>query len=345
MTILQINDLKKSYKKDEFVLKGLNTKINDGEFVVVIGPSGAGKSTFIRCINKMVDITSGELIFNNLKVSNLKGRKLRFLRSQIGMIFQHYNLIGRTNVIKNVLHGLIISLCIFAFTYIDVNPIAVLTSGPGLIEWMISNFFPLNFTNINVFILAAFDTILFAIVGTYISAILSFVLGIFLSEELMPNGFVRAIFRFIISFFRNIPVLVWTSILVFVFGIGNLVGLIALILATVGFLARSYAESINEIAGSKLEAMRASGANFFQIIFHGLIPEFIPSWINWTLFSFEINIRASAILGVVGAGGIGILMQSNLNLRNFSTAATLIFILVAIVLITEFFVNIIRRLI
>ena len=105
MTILEIKDLKKSYKKDEFVLKGLNAKINEGEFVVVIGPSGAGKSTFIRCINKMVNITEGELIFSGIPISKLRGNKLRELRSQIGMIFQHYNLIGRTNVIKNVLHG------------------------------------------------------------------------------------------------------------------------------------------------------------------------------------------------------------------------------------------------
>ena len=105
MSILQVQDLKKSYVKDKPVLKGLDFEVNEGEFIVVIGPSGAGKSTFIRCINKMVDMTSGELIFDNQKVSGLKGKKLRKMRAKIGMIFQHYNLIGRTNVIKNVLHG------------------------------------------------------------------------------------------------------------------------------------------------------------------------------------------------------------------------------------------------
>ena len=239
--------------------------------------------------------------------------------------------------------ALVLALIVFSFAYINVNPLDVLTSGPGLVTWLSDNFFPVDFSNFGVFMSAAFDTILFAIVGTYVSAVLSFILGIFLSEELMPNPIVRSVFRFIISFLRNIPVLVWTSILVFVFGIGNLIGLIALILTTVGFLARSYAESINEIAGTKLEAMRASGANWFQIIFHGLIPEFAPSWLNWTLFSFEINIRASAILGVVGAGGIGILIQSNLNLRNFNQAAALIIILVTMVLMTEFFVSILRK--
>ena len=82
------------------------------------------------------------------------------------------------------------------------------------------------------------------------------------------------------------------------FGVGEIVGLLALIIATLGFLSRSYAESISEIAGSHLEALQTAGASYGQVLVHGLIPEFLPSWINWTLFSFEINIRASAILGI-----------------------------------------------
>jgi len=103
-TILKISGLKKRYTRKE-VLKGIDIEIKEGEFVVVIGPSGAGKSTFIRCINRMVDPTNGAIEFDGADVAKLKGKSLRQSRSNIGMIFQHYNLIGRTNVIKNVLHG------------------------------------------------------------------------------------------------------------------------------------------------------------------------------------------------------------------------------------------------
>ena len=103
-TLLRISNLKKQYSKKE-VLKGIDVEIKEGEFVVVIGPSGAGKSTFIRCINRMVDPTQGAVEFDGVDVAKLKGKALREARSNIGMIFQHYNLIGRTNVIKNVLHG------------------------------------------------------------------------------------------------------------------------------------------------------------------------------------------------------------------------------------------------
>jgi len=103
-TLLKISGLKKQYTKKE-VLKGIDIEIKEGEFVVVIGPSGAGKSTFIRCINRMVDPTHGVMEFDGLDISRIKGKSLRNVRANIGMIFQHYNLIGRTNVIKNVLHG------------------------------------------------------------------------------------------------------------------------------------------------------------------------------------------------------------------------------------------------
>lgn len=230
-----------------------------------------------------------------------------------------------------------------SFSYISVNPLHILTSIPTLITFLYINFLPLNLNNMPIFLRATVDTLLFALLGTYISAIISFILGVLMSENLVPNPLVRGLIRFIVSFFRNIPVVIWVSVLVFIFGIGNIVGLIALVIVTIGFLSRSYAESINEIAGSKLEALKASGASWFQLVIHGIIPEFLPAWINWTLFSFEINIRASAILGMVGAGGVGILIQTNLNLRNFNSAGTLIMILVILVLLTEFVVNFIRK--
>jgi len=238
----------------------------------------------------------------------------------------------------------IIFMCVVAslpFFYLDVNIVEVMTSLPKLIRFFIHNFLPPNFSNLRAYMEPVIETLLFAIVGTYISAVLSFILGILMSQ-LSPNLVIRVFIQSFVTFLRNIPVLIWASLLVFVFGIGNIVGLIALSLATVGILSRMYAESIDEIASSKLEALTASGASYLQIILHGLLPEFIPAWINWTLFSFEINIRASAILGTVGAGGLGILIQTNLNLRNFHEATTLIIILVVMVLMTEMAISNIR---
>lgn len=103
--LLSIKDLVKVYGKSTRALNGISIDFYPGEFIVVIGPSGAGKSTFIRCINRLIDPTEGNLIFDGDNLEKASGSKLRKERSKIGMIFQHYNLIGRTNVIKNVLHG------------------------------------------------------------------------------------------------------------------------------------------------------------------------------------------------------------------------------------------------
>ena len=233
---------------------------------------------------------------------------------------------------------------IFAsFVQLSVNPLDILAAPPTMITFLANNFFPPNTAIVANSVPIIVDTLFFAVVSTYISALLSFILGVLMSEQLNKNAVVRRAVRYFVSFLRNIPVLIWGSLLVFVFGIGNMVGLIALTIATMGFLSRSYAESMNDIAGEKLEALYASGASYMQILFHGLIPEFLPAWLNWTLFSFEINIRASAILGMVGAGGMGMLIQSQLNLRNFTSASTLIIILVSIVLLTEFSVGMLRR--
>ncbi len=101
--MIEFRNVVKTYPGDVKALQGVTCTIEQGEFVAVIGLSGAGKSTFIRCINQMHTITSGELIVNGFDVSQLKGNDLRQFRRKIGMVFQSFNLVKRTTVIKNVL--------------------------------------------------------------------------------------------------------------------------------------------------------------------------------------------------------------------------------------------------
>ncbi|WP_028975261.1 phosphonate ABC transporter ATP-binding protein [Spirochaeta cellobiosiphila] len=104
MALLEVNDLTKYYK-DVLALNKINIDITKGEFVSVIGPSGSGKTTFIRCINRLIDSSDGQILFDDQNMLSLKGHKLRKARAKIGMIFQHYNLVTRLTVIENVLHG------------------------------------------------------------------------------------------------------------------------------------------------------------------------------------------------------------------------------------------------
>ncbi|GAA0445307.1 phosphonate ABC transporter ATP-binding protein [Virgibacillus salarius] len=105
MSLLQVVGLGKSYDTETKVLENVNFDIEAGEFVSIIGPSGAGKSTLLRCINRMVTISEGNVLFDGANVGTLGKKQLRRLRTNIGMVFQHYNLVPRLTVIENVLHG------------------------------------------------------------------------------------------------------------------------------------------------------------------------------------------------------------------------------------------------
>ena len=105
MPILEFQNVSKVYNNTAKALDNVSFSIDEGEFVSIIGPSGAGKSTVLRCINRLIDATSGNIIYDGQNVMKLKKRELRQVRTKTGMIFQHYNLVNRLSVIENVLHG------------------------------------------------------------------------------------------------------------------------------------------------------------------------------------------------------------------------------------------------
>ena len=103
--MLEVTDLQKIYPNGTHALKGVTFKVEKGEFLVIIGLSGSGKSTMLRCINRLHDPTSGSVKFNDDEITTLRGQNIRDVRSDIGMIFQHFNLIPRKSVMTNVLSG------------------------------------------------------------------------------------------------------------------------------------------------------------------------------------------------------------------------------------------------
>jgi phosphonate transport system ATP-binding protein len=103
--MIKFIDVNKTYLNGVQALKKVNLEIHDGEFVSIIGLSGAGKSTLLRLINKMIEITSGQIFIDDVEVSSLKGKELRMMRRNIGMIFQSFNLVKKMSVFNNVLSG------------------------------------------------------------------------------------------------------------------------------------------------------------------------------------------------------------------------------------------------
>lgn len=105
MPILEFQHVNKVYNNSTKALDDVSFSVEKGEFVSIIGPSGAGKSTILRCINRLIDATDGNIIYDGDDILSLGKRDLRRVRTKTGMIFQHYNLVDRLSVIENVLHG------------------------------------------------------------------------------------------------------------------------------------------------------------------------------------------------------------------------------------------------
>lgn len=105
LPMLQLKNVSKTYNNVTKALQDVSLAVEKGEFVSVIGPSGAGKSTLLRCINRLADASQGDIVFDGQGINHIKGKELRKVRTKIGMIFQHYNLVNRLSVIENVLHG------------------------------------------------------------------------------------------------------------------------------------------------------------------------------------------------------------------------------------------------
>jgi len=105
MPILEFRNVSKIYDKATQALTDVSFSVDEGEFVSVIGPSGSGKSTILRCINRLVDATRGEIFFDGHNINRADKKEIRQVRKKTGMIFQHYNLVDRLSVIENVLHG------------------------------------------------------------------------------------------------------------------------------------------------------------------------------------------------------------------------------------------------
>lgn len=103
--VLNIENLVKRYEDDTLALDGISLEVYEGEFIAIIGPSGAGKSTLLRCINRLIEPTEGKIEFFGTRIEKANKKELRKIRSRIGMIFQHYNLVPRLSVLENVLHG------------------------------------------------------------------------------------------------------------------------------------------------------------------------------------------------------------------------------------------------
>lgn len=157
------------------------------------------------------------------------------------------------------------------------------------------------------------------------------------AKESLPIGLViYTITRTLLNGLRSVEALVMAIVFVIAVGIGPFAGVMALGLHTIVSLAKLYSEQVESIASGPLEAIEATGANRLQTIIYAVIPQIIPPYISYTMYRWDINVRMSTIIGFVGGGGIGFLLQQNINLLNYSAASTQMLAIAVVVSLMDY---------
>lgn len=181
----------------------------------------------------------------------------------------------------------------------------------------------------------ALQTVQIALLGTAVAAVLALPVAFAAARNTAP-GWVFYWTRGVLNVLRAVDTLVYALFFVAAVGLGPFPGVLAVVIYTATVLAKLFSEAIEAMDRGALEAVEAVGATRLQVLRWGVLPQLVPQFLSFILYRFETNIRAAAILGFVGAGGIGFYIQTYLRLLNYPAASTVLIVLVAMVMVVDF---------
>lgn len=221
------------------------------------------------------------------------------------------------------------------------------TSGVKALVWGISNFYPDTqaLTKLPDMLHKLRETVLMSIAATTIAAVLALFLSLAGSRTTRINRVFSFISRGIASFFRNMPLVAWAMVLMLAFNQSPLTGFLALFFGSFGFLTRAFMETIDEVGNSSVEALRATGAGYFHIIFQAVLPSSMPQMLSWLLYMIETNIRDATLVGILTGTGIGFLFELYYKSFDYHAASLVVILIVIAVIVIESISNYIRRVI
>ncbi len=186
------------------------------------------------------------------------------------------------------------------------------------------------------------DTIKMSILGSITGCLLALPFGILASSNIIRNKAVVSVIRFILGLIRTLPTLIIANICALIFSLGTFSGTVAIAMFTFGVVAKMLFESIETIDMNAFEAMEALGADKFRAFWSACIPQILPTYLSHCIYSFEMNIRAASILGYVGAGGLGILINERVGWRDYNGLGMVLLALFVVVVLIDFFSEYLR---
>ena len=251
----------------------------------------------------------------------------------------HIPLIARD--LKRMYTGLLIAAaCLFILCSLltEFNPAVLAANSGAFWKFITEDFFPPALpraSRIPNVLESVLVTLALAVSSTAIAAFLAFLTALFGSEKVSPFPGTAKFVRGFATFLRNIPALVWAFILFSSLGIGTGVGFIALCITSFAFLVRAFVETMEDVSQDCVESLLTVGASFPQRVCQAILPSCINGFISWFLYSVEVNIRASPIVGMVGGGGVGLTLFSYIKSFHYDIAFSIILLIAAMVIAVD----------
>jgi phosphonate transport system permease protein len=227
----------------------------------------------------------------------------------------------------------------------EVDPVALMEGLPRLAAWA-GRAWPPFLEDLDAFAWRAVETVAIAIVGTSVATVLAFPLSVFIARNVTPLPRLTLPIRWLINGFRGIDTVVFALLFVAAVGLGPFAGVLGMIVHSLGVIAKLNAEAIETLPAAPLEAAALSGANRTKVVAYAMLPGVMPNLASTALYVWEANVRTSTILGIVGAGGIGIEIKAAIDLLDFQKLLTLsVIVLIMVTVIDQLSAWLRRRLV
>ena len=237
---------------------------------------------------------------------------------------------------------ILVILLVLSSWMTGANPVTFLSNFDQFLALLVQMSHP-AWRYLHVILPPLYETIQMALLGTTIGAALAVPFALLAANNLVTNRWGRGLIRFFLDLVRTLPDLLLAAIFVAIFGIGSTAGVVTLALFSFGMVSKLFYEVIETIDMGPLEALKSAGASPVTTIWYAVLPQILNQFVSYFLYTLEINVRASTVLGYLGAGGIGVYLQRSLGEFNYSATAVIILATLVVVLIIDSISNHLRR--
>ena len=236
---------------------------------------------------------------------------------------------------------LVVTYLVYSIGSLGLNAERFL-SGIGHASTLLDRMFPPNFERWELLLSGLVESLEIAMISSVSGIFLSLFIGILAARNLMPP-WVSVPIRGFVALCRSFHPVIIAILFVKSVGFGALAGILTLIIASIGFIAKLFAEAIEEISFKQVEAIRATGANFSSVVIYAVMPQVFSRFIGFATYQFDSNLRNSTMVGIVGAGGLGGTLFSAFQRFDYDFVAAILITIISLILVWEFLSTLVRR--